>query len=58
VLPGSFLAREAKGINPGAGYVRIALVAGQAECEEAARRMVAFVTTQADRLAPQTSDQH
>ena len=58
VLPGSFMAREAKGINPGAGYVRIALVAGQAECEEAARRMVAFATAQADRLAPQASDQH
>lgn len=43
VLPGSFLAREANGVNPGANYVRIALVASLAECEEAARRICAFV---------------
>jgi N-succinyldiaminopimelate aminotransferase len=43
VLPGSFLAREAHGINPGAGRVRMALVAGVDECLEAARRIVAFV---------------
>lgn len=43
VLPGSYLAREAHGINPGAGYVRIALVASLAECVEAANRIVAFV---------------
>ena len=42
VLPGSFLAREAHGVNPGAGFVRIALVADLAECVEAARRIVAF----------------
>jgi N-succinyldiaminopimelate aminotransferase len=42
VLPGSYLAREARGINPGAGYVRIALVAGKDECIEAANRLVAF----------------
>lgn len=39
VLPGSFLAREAHGANPGAGFVRIALVASLDECLEAARRM-------------------
>jgi len=39
VLPGSFLAREAHGANPGAGFVRIALVASLNECLEAARRM-------------------
>lgn len=39
VLPGSFLAREAHGINPGAGYIRIALVAGLAECMDAAARL-------------------
>lgn len=39
VLPGSFLARENAGINPGAGHVRIALVAGAAECLEAAQRI-------------------
>ena len=42
VLPGSFLAREAHGTNPGAGFVRIALVADLAECVEAAQRIVAF----------------
>ena len=42
VLPGSFLTREAHGVNPGAGFVRIALVADLAECVEAAKRIVAF----------------
>ncbi|THF55949.1 succinyldiaminopimelate transaminase [Pseudothauera rhizosphaerae] len=42
VLPGSFLAREAHGINPGADYVRIALVAEPGECLEAAERIAAF----------------
>ncbi|OIQ89728.1 LL-diaminopimelate aminotransferase [mine drainage metagenome] len=39
VLPGSFLAREAHGVNPGAGFVRIALVASLEECVEAAERI-------------------
>ncbi|AOX99398.1 succinyldiaminopimelate transaminase [Jeongeupia sp. USM3] len=43
VLPGSFLAREAHGVNPGCSYVRIALVASQQECLEAAERIVRFV---------------
>lgn len=43
VLPGSYLAREAAGINPGAGRVRMALVAETAECLEAAGRIAAFV---------------
>jgi N-succinyldiaminopimelate aminotransferase len=43
VLPGSFLARSAHGINPGANYVRIALVATLAECLEAADRIQRFV---------------
>ncbi|RQO58719.1 succinyldiaminopimelate transaminase [Paucibacter sp. KBW04] len=42
VLPGSLLAREAHGINPGAGRIRLALVAETTECLEAAERMVAF----------------
>ena len=42
VLPGRYLARDAHGINPGAGRVRIALVAPMAECVEAARRIVTF----------------
>lgn len=41
VLPGQFLARtDAKGMNPGKGFVRIALVAPLSECIEAAQRIV------------------
>ncbi len=43
VLPGSFLARDFNGFNPGAGRVRMALVAETAECVEAAQRIVEFV---------------
>ena len=43
VLPGSLLARESGGVNPGAGRIRLALVAPIDECVEAARRIVAFV---------------
>jgi len=42
VLPGSFLARESGGVNPGANYVRMALVAEVDECIEATRRVVEF----------------
>jgi aspartate/methionine/tyrosine aminotransferase len=42
VLPGSFLARESGGINPGAGFIRIALVAETAECIEGAERISAL----------------
>jgi len=42
VLPGSLLAREAHGSNPGRGRIRMALVAGEAECLEAVRRIVEF----------------
>jgi N-succinyldiaminopimelate aminotransferase len=45
VLPGSYLAREARGVNPGAHHVRIALVAPLEECVEAARRIAAFAAT-------------
>ena len=45
LLPGSFLAREALGINPGANFVRIALVAPLAQCVEAARRIQKLVET-------------
>ncbi|KTT27933.1 succinyldiaminopimelate transaminase [Pseudacidovorax intermedius] len=44
VLPGSYLAREAQGSNPGRGRVRMALVADTAECAEAARRIAEFAT--------------
>lgn len=43
VLPGSFLAREAHGVNPGANRVRIALVASKEQCVEAARRIAEFL---------------
>jgi N-succinyldiaminopimelate aminotransferase len=43
VLPGSYLAREAQGRNPGAQRVRMALVAETAECVEAAQRIVQFI---------------
>jgi N-succinyldiaminopimelate aminotransferase len=43
VLPGSLLARPAHGINPGAGRVRLALVADAAECVEAAERIVDYI---------------
>ncbi len=43
VLPGSYLAREANGVNPGEDYVRMALVAPLAECVEAAQRIKQFV---------------
>jgi N-succinyldiaminopimelate aminotransferase len=42
VLPGSFLAREARGVNPGESFVRIALVAKLDETVEAAKRIVNF----------------
>jgi N-succinyldiaminopimelate aminotransferase len=42
VLPGSYLAREAAGINPGANFIRIALVASHEECLDAARRINDF----------------
>ncbi len=43
VLPGSYLAREAHDINPGANRIRIALVAEPAECLEGIQRIVSFV---------------
>ena len=47
VLPGSYLAREANGVNPGTGRVRMALVAEPAECLEAAGRIHEFVSRRA-----------
>ena len=46
VLPGSYLARDAQGANPGAGRIRMALVAETAECVEAAQRIVQFIQSQ------------
>jgi len=43
VLPGKYLGREVAGRNPGAGHVRIALVASPAECQAAAVRINQFI---------------
>jgi N-succinyldiaminopimelate aminotransferase len=42
VLPGRYLAREVRTVNPGQGRVRMALVPKLAECLEAAHRVAAF----------------
>ena len=43
VLPGSYLARDFNGSNPGQGRIRMALVAQTPECVEAAQRIVQFI---------------
>ena len=43
VLPGSLLARESHGVNPGAGRIRLALVADTGECVDAAHRICSYV---------------
>lgn len=43
VLPGSYLARDAHGINPGSMRARIALVPPVAQCIEAAHRIKSYV---------------
>jgi N-succinyldiaminopimelate aminotransferase len=43
VVPGSFLSREIDGYNPGAGRVRMALVAPLEDCIEAAQRIRTFI---------------
>lgn len=45
VLPGSYLSREAHGLNPGRNHVRMALVAPLDECVDAAHRIAEFVAT-------------
>jgi N-succinyldiaminopimelate aminotransferase len=54
VLPGSYLARTVSGVNPGAGRIRMALVAETSECLEAAHRIVQFVDPNSEfqRLYP------
>lgn len=41
-LPGSYLSRERDGANPGKGFVRLALVATEAEVLEAAQRIASL----------------
>ena len=43
VLPGSFLSREADGMNPGQSHIRLALVAPLDQCLEAAHRITRFI---------------
>jgi N-succinyldiaminopimelate aminotransferase len=43
VLPGSYLARESGGVNPGRGRIRISLTAGAEQCVEAAGRIRTFL---------------
>jgi N-succinyldiaminopimelate aminotransferase len=43
VLPGSYLGRAVDGDNPGAGRVRISLVATTEDCIEAAGRIRSFI---------------
>ncbi|OEZ96713.1 LL-diaminopimelate aminotransferase [Duganella phyllosphaerae] len=45
VLPGSYLARDAHGVNPGRNRIRMALVAETSEGLEAAQRIVQFCKT-------------
>jgi len=43
VVPGSYLSREAHGLNPGSNRVRMALVASLDECVEGAKRIRSYV---------------
>ena len=43
VLPGSFLSRPSQGIDPGAGHIRLALVAELQDCIDAAERIVSLL---------------
>ncbi len=45
VLPGSYLARTVRGVNPGANHVRIALVPSLAECVEAMERIARYAAS-------------
>jgi N-succinyldiaminopimelate aminotransferase len=44
-LPGSYLAREVRGVNPGENFVRLALVADTEETVEAAQRIALFTSS-------------
>jgi len=56
VLPGRYLGRTRDGANPGANRVRMALVATEADCVEAARRIVRFVQAQGGAMAREGAD--
>ncbi len=42
-LPGSYLSRESGGINPGAGFIRLALVGPREECREGLGRLRTYI---------------
>lgn len=48
-LPGSYLGRDAGGVNPGAGRLRLSLVAPPEDCVEAARRIREFALSRSAR---------
>ena len=52
VLPGSYIAREANGVNPGRGYVRMALVSTVEDAVEAAERVRGFIARRAGASTP------
>ncbi len=52
VLPGSLLARDAHGLNPGAGRIRMALVAPPEACVEAAQRIRRFTLSRREARNP------
>jgi N-succinyldiaminopimelate aminotransferase len=47
VLPGSYIGRDAHGVNPGRGFVRMALVSTVEETLEAARRLEGYLASRA-----------
>jgi N-succinyldiaminopimelate aminotransferase len=57
VLPGSYIARESQGVNPGKGFVRIALVSTVADAVEAGKRIRDFVEARRSARAPALSQE-
>ena len=58
VLPGNYLGRDDAGSNPGAGHVRIALVAGLDECVRAAHHMRELIETTVQEQANESGRSH
>jgi N-succinyldiaminopimelate aminotransferase len=54
VMPGSYFSREAQGVNPGRGFVRIALVGTLEESLEAAGRLRDFAARRAGKTLRKT----
>jgi N-succinyldiaminopimelate aminotransferase len=55
VLPGSYIARDAHGVNPGRGFVRMALVSTVEESIEAARRIADYAAASRPRRRNEAS---